>query len=53
MALSPWWEAGSSPVTSMPSGDKAPMHRKKAALEKSPSTRSSSGMRLLWEPGME
>ena len=51
-ARSPWEEARSSPRTVTPSGDRAPIHRKKAALDQSPSAESRSGKRHRWPPEM-
>ena len=44
--------AGESTLTVTPAGESAPMHRKNAAFDQSPSTRHRAGRRAVWPPGM-
>ena len=44
MERSPWGEAQSTPVTSMPAFESAPAESQKAAFDQSPSTRSDPGL---------
>ena len=51
-ARSPCDEATDRPVTVTPAGESAPMHRKNAAFDQSPSTWHCAGRRAVWPPGM-